>query len=399
MTEEEKKIAKGPPMTKIGAAKLMAEPHMFEVTLMAVKDPAPVPKQGQLPPGLPFLQYPAHGQTASPSPSNYRPPPPSYQNPAPPTRTLPHPHPVASPAPQVHQTPTPRPPPPHQPANRPAGPSPAGHRPPATPATGSSAPAPDPVIHALAQRASTDLELKSVMKIVATGKATQSQLEYFQRHIDELTKMVKLQQEAEAKKAQLVAPVAAPQAPRTVPAPQARPMQTSTPVRTPAPAAYQTNMPSGGTPVRPHHQQYQQPMTVSAQRPRAAPAIAPLHVLIQFGENANERFLFPKHSILEYLPGLTTVLCSFMVTRRGSEAADPSHYDSKLEYWEPITIRLTSDVQTLSTLGRYVATAAEARAHMQGVMDRCECVDDMHLALRLPREKGGGEEILALASV
>ena len=41
------------------------------------------------------------------------------------------------------------------------------------------------------------------MKIVATGKATQAQLEYFQKHIDELTKLVKEQQEAEAKKRQL----------------------------------------------------------------------------------------------------------------------------------------------------------------------------------------------------
>jgi hypothetical protein len=103
--------------------------------------------------------------------------------------------------------------------------------------------------------------------------------------------------------------------------------------------------------------------------------------------------MFPKHSILEYLPGLTSVLCSFIVIRRGSEAADPSLYDPKLEYWEPVTIKITSDVQTLSTLGRYVATADEARANMQGVMDRCENVDDVYLALRLPREKGGGEEV------
>jgi hypothetical protein len=233
------------------------------------------------------------------------------------------------------------------------------------------------------------------MKIVATGKATQSQLEYFQKHIDELTKMVKLQQEAEAKKAPpATAPVSAVQTPRPVPAAQARPMQTPTPVRTSTPAAYQTNMSTGSAPMRPQQQHYHHSMMTSTPKPRAAPAIAPLHVLIQFGENATDRFLFPKYSILEYLPGLTSMLCSFVVVRRGSEAADPSLYDPKLEYWESITIKLTSDVQTLSTLGRYVATADEARVHMLATMDRCESMDDVYLALRLPREKGGGEEVV-----
>jgi len=44
---------------------------------------------------------------------------------------------------------------------------------------------PDPVISKLAARASTDPELKSLMKEVATGNASQEQLRIFQRHIDE----------------------------------------------------------------------------------------------------------------------------------------------------------------------------------------------------------------------
>src|SRR6201999_3885149 len=59
----------------------------------------------------------------------------------------------------------------------------------------------DPVIHLLAQRASTDNALKQVMKIVASGQANQQELEYFQRHIDELTAIVKARQEEERRKA------------------------------------------------------------------------------------------------------------------------------------------------------------------------------------------------------
>jgi hypothetical protein len=45
----------------------------------------------------------------------------------------------------------------------------------------------------LATRASSDPELKALMKEVATGKATQEQLKVFQKHIDELGAVIQAQ--------------------------------------------------------------------------------------------------------------------------------------------------------------------------------------------------------------
>ena len=49
----------------------------------------------------------------------------------------------------------------------------------------------------LATRASSDPELKSLMKEVATGNATQEQLKVFQGHIDELTKVINEKKKSE----------------------------------------------------------------------------------------------------------------------------------------------------------------------------------------------------------
>jgi hypothetical protein len=384
MTDEEKKAAKGPAFTKIGAAKLVAEPHIFDIILHAVKDPSAAPKQGQLPPGTAFLQqFSNQNRSQSPATTPYRPPHGAYQNSTPSQRPPAHaPPPPSTPssaysAPRSTPTSHPQqhPPPPPRPIANGQGKGVGSGPPPVPPPT-----APDPVIHALAQRASTDMELKSVMKIVATGKASQQQLEYFQKHIDELTKEVKQRQEAEAKQKRLAAAQAAAQPRPTPVAPHATPHSVQ-----PPPTAYQSPRPAQG---------YAHTPPVSTPRPRPAVA-SPLHVVVQFSENSTDRFLFPKHCIMEYLPGVTSALCSFIVVRKGSDAADPSRYDPKLEYWEPVTVQITGDAQMLMTLGRYVTSADEARAHMEEVMGRCTRAEDVHLALRLPRDKGGGEEVVA----
>ncbi|KAF2453887.1 hypothetical protein BDY21DRAFT_366612 [Lineolata rhizophorae] len=59
-----------------------------------------------------------------------------------------------------------------------------------TPSSSAAKPPADPVIQMLADRASQDPQLKAVMKIVATGNATQEQLEFFQRHINEFTRVI-----------------------------------------------------------------------------------------------------------------------------------------------------------------------------------------------------------------
>jgi len=55
------------------------------------------------------------------------------------------------------------------------------------PALGSAGVSSDPIIRALATRASNDASLKALMRIVATANATHSQLRAFQQIIDEVT--------------------------------------------------------------------------------------------------------------------------------------------------------------------------------------------------------------------
>ncbi|CAD0091158.1 unnamed protein product [Aureobasidium mustum] len=52
----------------------------------------------------------------------------------------------------------------------------------------------DPVILLLASRAADNAELKALMRIVATGNASQQQFRIFQRHIDELVAQVNANQ-------------------------------------------------------------------------------------------------------------------------------------------------------------------------------------------------------------
>src|SRR5262249_16888882 len=60
----------------------------------------------------------------------------------------------------------------------------------------------DPVIQMLATRAAADPELKNLMKVVASSKATQEQLKLFQGHIDELNGIVERQKADKANKEQ-----------------------------------------------------------------------------------------------------------------------------------------------------------------------------------------------------
>ncbi|KAF2437146.1 hypothetical protein EJ08DRAFT_728819 [Tothia fuscella] len=394
MTEEERKAAKAPSMTKVGNARLTAEPHVFDIIFHAVKDPNAVPKQGQLPPGTPFLQQYGNSQSRpqSPGPAAFRPPLPpqlpAHQHatpPAPPPRAPPS-HPPPSTATQTTSSTAPRPP--HSSHAQPSPPQPTP-RPPQTkggPPPVPTAPQPDPVIHALAQRASTDIELKSVMKIVATGKATQQQLEYFQKHIDELTKEVKARQEAEAKQKRAAAAAAA----QAQAAAQRQQQNLAN--------ASRAQVVSVPPPLPRQVQGYNHAPPPVVARPRV-PAVAPLHVVIQFSENSNDRFLFPKNCIIEYLPlrpppEPATALFSFTVVKKGCEAAEPGRFDKDKEYWEPVTVQITGDQTMLMTLGKYLNSAEEVKKDMESVMARCTRSEDVFLAMRLPREKGGGEDVV-----
>ena len=250
----------------------------------------------------------------------------------------------------------------------------------------------------LAQRASTNPELKSVMKIVATGTANQEQLDYFQRHIDELNKIVRDQQQRSAQST----PAAPPQKP-------SRPNQSSHTTASPAsgsqshPPYHSTSAaplyastptaPSHGSPAAFNPQPYYPP---APPQQRYSPAVThPQNVrisavLVEFALDQTSRFLFPPNTILEYMPGFTQCLASFLVKRKAKDAEDSVRYldlarrvqsdaqsahaankePEDMEFWQPVTVLFKCDnPNTLHVLGRVVRPAEQVRTWMERVLN------------------------------
>lgn len=116
-------------------------------------------------------------------------------------------------------------------------------------------------------------------------------------------------------------------------------------------------------------------------------------VVFDFGNG--DRYLFPKFSILEYLPTPSgqEVVASFLIVRKGST----SEYggDPKLDYYQPVTIRISTHTgRYLENLIRVVAPQDEVRRYMDDVMDNMTRAEYVLLAMHLPRvsrdEKANG---------
>jgi hypothetical protein len=367
-------------MTKLGPCTITIEPHVFEATMYAVKDPNPRQlHSAQQPMYRPIIQYgPPQGVIAQPPP----PPTPPAQNQSAqygtsglksqerPSNVTNNSAPSSiPPSPNGHflpqQSPTPGiPPPPSQhvpkpPANLP--PSLATPAAPAPPAKSS-----DPVIQMLAERAATDQDLKALMRIVADGKASPEELKKFQSHIDELTKLLHSRQVA-------TAPPPTPPNPNNV-----RPM----------PAPHSNARPPQGSPMangRPEHHVQPQPQALRSKGP--VPSTKPdiSAVVFEFSGGSGDRYLFPKYSILEYLPG-GQVIASFLIVRKGS-SAESKKYDPALDYYQPITIRLyTHQGRQLDSLAKVVASPDDVRKYMDDIMDNMTRAEYILLAMRLPRE-------------
>ncbi|EME48636.1 hypothetical protein DOTSEDRAFT_67619 [Dothistroma septosporum NZE10] len=252
---------------------------------------------------------------------------------------------------------------------------------PAPPQQNSKQPQADPVISMLASRASSDAELKALMKQVATGNATQEQLRIFQRHIDELTAIISKQNQAEedhkTKAAQSSDSIQYDEAGNSKPIMpvQDQPIQPQQPVqRQPIPSPYPQPEPS---------LTYQQ--QPSAWAPPAPTSNA---VLLSFATSggSEDRFLFPQYGVLESLSP-QHLLISFMVTKKGREAADTTGLDLDKEYWQPVTMMIEvmyGKEEILNCVRKWVKPESEVRQHMQDVMKRCERTPLSYLALRLP---------------
>ncbi|KAG6007564.1 hypothetical protein E4U54_008814 [Claviceps lovelessii] len=123
------------------------------------------------------------------------------------------------------------------------------------------------------------------------------------------------------------------------------------------------------------------------------PASRPDVSAVVFDFGSGDRYLFPKYSILEFLPTKSgqQVVASFLIVRKGST----SEYggDPNLDYYQPVTIRLqTSSGRHLENLARVVAPQDEVRRYMDDVMDNMTRAEYVLLAMRLPRADFDPEE-------
>ncbi|KAL2268423.1 hypothetical protein VTJ83DRAFT_3269 [Remersonia thermophila] len=125
-------------------------------------------------------------------------------------------------------------------------------------------------------------------------------------------------------------------------------------------------------------------------------------VVFEFAGGSGDRYLFPKFSILEYVPVPQgqQAIASFLLVRKGSQAEYPMA-DPALDYYQPLTIRLfASSGRHLENLARVVAPQDEVRRYMNDVMTKMTRAEYILLAMRLPRpgpkaeeEDGEGEKV------
>lgn len=383
-------------MSKLGVCSLIIEPHVFEITLYTVKD-NPIVYAPIQPPPISSPQYNPFATAPTYPPYNYNnaPAPPRYQGQQ-----------------QARSSQTTLPPFREGFAQfGPQGPPPINHAPLSAPApvvtpkppslsrAGSSSqqggsqdqngePKQDPVIQMLATRAASDHGLKTLMKAVASGQASETQLKNFQDHIDELNTMLK----SKPNPTEILQDDNRPQ-----PLPRGGQEYVSrVVVPTSTPDSSWTQIPSVAPYSNPHAQipsiktepsSKTQPFTAT---PASSMPAYTVHkpeinsIVFDFG-GTGDRFSFPRFSILEYLYGGTQVIVSFLVIRRGSTAKLVKYKDTK-SYYQPITMRLsTTHPRILEPLAKIVAPPDEVRRYMDSVFDKMSRAETVFLATRLPR--------------
>ncbi|EPE27528.1 hypothetical protein GLAREA_04319 [Glarea lozoyensis ATCC 20868] len=401
-------------MQKLGTCVITVEPHSFDAIMWQVKEDNPTPVQTPTSHQAmyrPILQYgPPNGMLPPPMPT---PPPPQHK------QFTPQPTPQASPRMQdtvmKNTSPAPAPKPvqtsapfagtsasPQTP--NPALPNPANppNQPQTTPATSvDSAPtdkSKDPVIQMLAERASTDADLKALMRIVANGQATKDQLQRFQSHIDDLTLLQKsreasTQPSPKPPNSQQAAPAQVAHQVNQAPPPNPRPVSTPVPAVRAAPTPPPTN-----NPFSQQNTQFQsQPQALRSKGPVPSAKSDITKVLLEFtGQGSSgDRFAFPRFSILEYQQN--QVIASFLIVRRGSTSEYP-RYDPQLDYYQPVTIRLYAHQgRQLEALQKVVAPQDEVREYMNTIMDKATRAEYVLLAMRLPKESDAPPQVEKLA--
>lgn len=384
-------------MSKLGSCTLIIEPHFFEATLYTVKErppavnPPPIPQLPAPPQSSPpDMRYSSFTQSPSLRPHN-------YNTSAPGNALSSHGQQKSSQPslPDCKEGFTPF---------RPDGPPPLHQNPFATPSTVSvpeteainhttlvggqsqdEKPDQDLFIKLLAMRAASNSELKALMKIVSTGNASQQQLDEFQVHVDSLHEHLSACNKpsqpakdppgvAQCPNAQQV-PSQHSVASTTVPRPL--PVKISELNKQYASSVYLIKQ----EPSPQYFSRYTQPSrpkSLAAQKPE------PSAIVFDLG-GGGDRFLFPRFSILEYIPGGTQVIVSFLIVRKGGVAVSKGYQDNT-GYYQPVTMRLTAqNPRVLEPLARVVAPPDEVQSYMNSVFDKMNRAENVFLAVQLPR--------------
>ncbi|KAK1752969.1 hypothetical protein QBC47DRAFT_415702 [Echria macrotheca] len=223
----------------------------------------------------------------------------------------------------------------------------------------------DPLVVALVKAALDDVKTSDIVKRIASDKPLFSDATELKVILDRLR--TKLLQEREAQqKAQSPQPASS------------------------AAAAKPPSGPNGhvSTPPAASSNAAQQALRSKGPPPPPKPEISA--VVFEFSGGSGDRFLFPKFSVVEYVPTPAgqQVIASFLVVRKGSKSEYPMA-DPELDYYQPVTVRFFTPLgRHLENLARVVAPQEEVRRYMDDIMDKMTRAEYILLAMRLPRAEG-----------
>ncbi|OLN92750.1 hypothetical protein CCHL11_06755 [Colletotrichum chlorophyti] len=229
----------------------------------------------------------------------------------------------------------------------------------------------DPLVVALVRAALDDAKVRAMIRRIADNQPGYTDATDLKAALDKLHKELKGAQTPQPQSAGTPGPVNGVPNGNVVKQQQATPA----PVASPAPAPAATAAPQSQQPP-------QQALRSKGPPPPSRPEIS--GICLDFAGGNGDRYLFPKYSILEYLPGGQQVIASFLIVRKGSQLEYGG--DAKLDYYQPVTIRLHAHSgRHLEYLQRVVANPDEVRRYMDDVMDNMTRAEYVLLAMRLPR--------------
>lgn len=391
-------------MQKLGASTVSIGPHTYEAIIYMVRDttaPRVQPHYSARPLQPTFQNYHAqpHAQPIPPIRS------PAFSASNPPLAThSSHPGPLVTPRPI------------------PVAPQNLKHEPPARPnppPASAQSSGPDPVIRLLATRAASNPQLKELMKVVASSKASPEQLQTFQSHIDELNKVIRSQQEAAGTAESFggrPAPIQPANEPRTSsphPLQQANAPPPGPVARPPIQTQSQPSPPIGysGPPLaNPAHPSYPPPPKLAVPEPQIKAIVLEFTTpMPSSGSVSPDRYLFPAYAVLDTPQeshGLE-MICSFFVVRTGAEIlamqAASTHpvgghtrWAPSVEYYEPVTMTIkTSHNTILKTVANAAKPLPEVQDKMKEIMrtKTRASLSGEWLAARLPREGAGPSQV------